>query len=482
MTPTNSVSLNWRWGVLILAVTGLIVIRPVGFAGGSADDARYLEAAFCWIENGPCFPETHWSARWPVVAPLALSVRLFGATHFSVGIASFLFSLGCLALLKIIGDRIYGRGLQAVLIFAAVPAFAINAFRPSVEPIELFFALGCFAGILWRKPFIAGLALGLAIQTRETAVVLTPFAGLLLWRLDKRGIPFALLGLSGPALIEFATFWLQTGDPLYRRKLSVAHTLIGTTELAGGIGKGLPFFNASNIAHWRLEPGIHIHWLIDGPLNLLFNVKTGFLFLATPFLLSLFRKQHGWTIFTVAALVVLCLVYGLAINPKARMFMVPLALCALLVASMPARPVTIAVLCVTGFASAYSIITEHRMTDREATARKWAAEYPGKIGIEPTVREMFVLSPDLYSLAGTELQINIITGNCGEWATHAHLVLAKEEVMWRRKAARLCLVKVPADIGTGKQTKDNATPEATKRFGAPLPLQGSGTSLGPRRN
>src|SRR3989337_1984831 len=72
---------------LLAALLLVIAIAPIGFIGGVWDDWRYLNAARCWREFGPCLPQDHWQGRWPVIAPLALITGLFGESRISVSIS-----------------------------------------------------------------------------------------------------------------------------------------------------------------------------------------------------------------------------------------------------------------------------------------------------------------------------------------------------------------------------------------------------------
>jgi hypothetical protein len=104
----------------------------------------------------------------------------------------------------------------------------------------------------------------------------------------------ASAGFASPFLVEFVWFALSVGAPFYRLKLSIHHTQIWSSELLGPIDRShSPFFNKAYIANWRMEPGIHVYWAIDGLVNLFVNGLAG---LSLPFvtLTLLFgRKKIG---------------------------------------------------------------------------------------------------------------------------------------------------------------------------------------------
>ena len=64
--------------VAVALLFALVLPNPVGYVGGGGDDWYYVQAARCVAAHGWCVPDTHWAARWPLVAPMGLALRLFG--------------------------------------------------------------------------------------------------------------------------------------------------------------------------------------------------------------------------------------------------------------------------------------------------------------------------------------------------------------------------------------------------------------------
>ena len=263
------------------------------------DDWQYLRAARCWREFGPCLPYDHWQARWPVIAPIAALTSLLGENRWSVGLAALVPGIVSLILLTLIGNRLMGRpiGYVAALLLLFTPTFSTQLLDPSVEATELGFCL-LSAWILLRfgrsNSFLAslfcGLFLGLAFQVRETSFSAVILISMLLisWphRPALRLWLAAGVGFILPIAVEFCSFFSETGDPLWRRKLSIAHTQIKSTELLGPIDRvHSPFFNPAYIANWRREPGVHIHWIIDGLVNMFVNANAGLSLFLIPTLL-----------------------------------------------------------------------------------------------------------------------------------------------------------------------------------------------------
>lgn len=405
---------------LIATLVLIIVVNPVGYLGGGLDDWRYLHAARCWAEQGPCLPTNHWEGRWPLVGMLGAVIALLGESRLTVGLPTLLYASGCLILLATIGNRLFAPpvGYLASLLLLSVPTFAVELLDPSVGSVELFFLLASALAVTafaaerrrWQA-FAAGLAWGLACQVRETALIAAMPLAWLLWR-QSRGDRAALLaaaaGAALPFIAEALTFWFQTGEPLFRRRLSLSHTLIASSELLGPIDdKHPPFFNPAYIANWRREPGIHIHWTVDGVANLLVNIKAGMLLplalfmglLAAPRLAPRDRRAMG-SLLGLGLLWSGALIYALAIDPKPRMMFVPFTVAALALALVLCRLANGGSRLLATVAGSMSIlfglgiIFMHPHTyASEPAIERWAARYPGQIMVDPTTRTHLALLP-----------------------------------------------------------------------------------------
>lgn len=354
---------NRRWRLLpmvpFLLIAMLIAINPVGFIGGDADDLQYLEAARCWVSQGPCLPSDHWQGRWPIIAPLAAVIALLGEGRWTIAMPTLAASLLCLALVQRIARDMFGRtaAIVAASLLAMTPVFVLQTLDPNVDSIELAFLLSGVAAMLQGRherslawPALCGLAFALACQTRETSLALAPAALLtfaLIYPLRRDALPWlaAAAAFALPFLIETLVYVTQTGDPLWRRRLSLGHTQIATTELSGRDSlRGSPFFNRKLIAHWRHEPGISIHWAIDGLLNLIVNPRTMGLFFLLPALAAMVGKALSPGIRRVVGLIACAafveaaiIVYVFAIDPKPRMMLPAVALAAIAISPLLAH-------------------------------------------------------------------------------------------------------------------------------------------------
>jgi hypothetical protein len=467
------------WGLgLVAAFAAMLLVNPSGFVGGGQDDWHYLQAARCLREHGLCLPHEHWSARWPVVGPIALFTFIFGESRFAVSIAPAIASFVALALLALIGNRLFARpaGWVSALLLLLTPAFAVQLSQPAVEATEVCFIFGGFLTVMkWQESprvwwaLLAGLLFSLAIQVRETALVAAPFAFLYLYVGKPKprllDVLAAALGFAIPFLAEFAWFAASIGDPFYRLKLSMAHTQIWSSELQGPIDRSHPpFFNKAYIANWRMEPGIHVHWAIDGLLNLFVNGLAG---LSIPFvtLYLLFgRKKIGsvtakqaLTLLFLAVGYIACLIYAFAIDPKARMMVVALSMTNLALALITLRLRKIGyplVAYATWIAAAILGLTlqyGHQRTDiLEDAAKNWLSQRSGQVEVEPSTRKYLALLPAANRLPGLNADRPYLLFSsptpCAEWIAKSGLPPHSLTVMEAQRNTRVLLPGIGGEM------------------------------------
>lgn len=414
---------------LILAIVFILAVNPVGFMGGAWDDWQYLNAARCWVEYGPCLPNDHWQGRWPVIAPLASSIALLGETRFSIGLPFAVILLAILWLVAKVGDRAAGTpvGWMTALFFVCIPYVAIQFVQPNVEFPELLCLLATAALLVGYRDrpspwlaVLAGLAFGLAMQARETAIIGLPllvFAGWKISRGNLLHLALAALGTALPFIVEFIAFGAITGDPFYRRGLSLAHTTIPSTELRGEVSAGgSPFFNVDLIANWRHDPGFKVHWAIDGLFNLLTNAKAG---LAIFFSIVLLPVAWGALqapekrLIKVAAAIGLywavMLIYVFAIDPKPRMMFVPLLAASFILAILLRATARRGFRLLAGLVTAMTVISglaisamQQELWSEDAKVEALLERYPGQIEIDENSRRHLALVEGIESLPDLE--------------------------------------------------------------------------------
>ena len=338
------------WPVLVplagLALAAWLV--GAGYTGGGADDWWYVQAARCWAAHGGCVATTHWATRLPLVVPTAAALSLFGESWRAAAIVPLLYAGGCVALLSHLVARWRGptEGCVAGLVLVATPAFSVAALQPSVDAAELFWLLLAAAG-LWRArreeaawPALwAGAALGLACMTRLTAAAALPFTLVALppvspgrWRQLARVAAGGTLVLG----MEAMGYWRATGDPFHHLKLALHHTRIPSSALAPSVPLDQsPILNPLFIGGWTRRMGIHVHWSVDGALNLLASPEVGATLLASALLMAaawmagVWPRGRGLLVLNgCAVLHAALLVLVLAVDPAPRMVFAELAVAA----------------------------------------------------------------------------------------------------------------------------------------------------------
>ena len=413
---------NWRIApvALIIVATWIIWINPVGFVGGGADDTMYLKAVRCWVEAGkPCLAQNHWETRWPIIAPIALATGMLGESRTTVALAPFAYACASLALMVMIGNRLFGRpsGYIAAAALVLTPAFASQTLEPAADGTELAWLLASFAAAIlaydrrsWRWALVAGIALGVAAETRDTSLAMFPIAAaatLLMPKERRSAMLWMVPGMLIPIVVEAVLYWIVAGDPLWRFRLSLGHAHIPSAELPEGFDTSQsPLFNPHYIAAWAREARIALFWPIDPWLNLLAGFRLGLNLVAAILLALLFTKRflepqsrRLLAYLIGGALIYSCvLIYGLAIDPKARMFLVLAAASSLVIGAIVMRAwhgdgrlgvVAVAALIIP-FASLIVAIQSHSRSSERAVAA-WMIQYPGQVEVDPEARNYLML-------------------------------------------------------------------------------------------
>ena len=211
-----------------------IVAFHVGFQ--ASDDASYLAGALGWLERFPYVGNSHWTLRHTITLPTALFIRLFGLNETAVSLSNILYYVGFLGVNGWFMRKHVG-GLAAALATAlmiGLPGFTVVATYLNSDMPELFFVSSMFWLIVTartrpeeRAPWVlAGLLLGAAFVTRQTAAAAVAFVGVLF--LFSPAVPRSRYLLAAAAFIvvifaDLLYLSLMTGDPLYRLRVDFNH-------------------------------------------------------------------------------------------------------------------------------------------------------------------------------------------------------------------------------------------------------------------
>jgi len=455
-----------RWGWLAVAAGAMVylLLHPIGFTGGGADDSRYLVAARCWAAHGGmCLPDNHWATRWPALAPIAAGISLLGEGRTSIGLGTLAGWIGSIALVGLIGRLWFDRavGLLAAALLASMPLVSAWATQPSVDLIELAFQLGALAlaTVAYQRQSAvlaaaAGVAAALAVQSRETSLIFCAVAALAWLFLDRerrRVLVWALAGFGGAMAVEMAGYAIATGDPLARYRLSLRHVTIASPELNPEVDTSKsPLLNPAYVAGWKRAMGIEVWWPIDPWLNLMASPVIG-LWLLAAIGLGVAAKGDGrktaGRIALAAGVVALLLTYGLAVDPKPRIFMLAAAAAVLVIAwattGFVRRGKGLVPIVVVGLLFAIGAVVIVKLPDTrslEAAAREWIAAHPDAIESDPRTIGALTLLPEARALppvgSGRSLRLVLATSDCAMLAGTKATVIAER----RSSAGTLCLV------------------------------------------
>lgn len=435
--------------LLALAVASL---DPTVYIGGGYDDWHYLDAARCVAAHGFCLARDHWQSRLPLVLPVGGAIALFGEGKAALGLVPALYATAALALFVTLVQRQFGRleALIAGLALAATPVIGRDLVRLSVDLTEIAFLLAALACLQLRArggrggwAAAGGLALALAIESRATSLVALPaFAALLaLPAFGRRDRLAFAAALAVPFLLQAAADFAFAGDALHHWRLQLGHTRLASSELPpAAAASGSPIFNVAMISAWAPAAGVHVHWTVDALLNLLVHPETGSTLVAALLLLVLNARRLGdrelrpplW-ILGGAALWFGGLVFGLAIDPKPRMFEPVLAAAAAVIGLLAARHwragERLVPLACLAFLAAWGLIRAYDEFDRgpvAAAAGQWARRDRPGLAVEETTARFLALDPvasrlAVYPGAGARRLLFVGAGSCRAAADGAGL-------------------------------------------------------------
>ena len=225
-------------GPLLFYTALTLVIALTTWDGlGPRDAERYIDASLRWIEEGPHLGETHWSLRFPLVAPMTAAFAAAGVSPLAAAAPNITFSLLTVIVTFLFARRYFDAvTAHALTILVATSGYIVmQAAEIRVYGPELFFA----ALALWlalaavqapqkaiRLWTFAGLASGGAWLCRESTLFLPAVVGLLALVRSGGSVKPAIAvsaGFVGVVAVETAAYAVAAGDPFYRYKIDLGH-------------------------------------------------------------------------------------------------------------------------------------------------------------------------------------------------------------------------------------------------------------------
>jgi 4-amino-4-deoxy-L-arabinose transferase-like glycosyltransferase len=218
------------WLTLLLVIMIAVSAALLGWVGYiESDDQFYASAAIGWITHFPFVGTNHWGLRHAIVLPIAASFRLWGVSETALIFPITLYYLALVVVTFAVMHRVADLAVAfwAAVLVALTPLFSVGASIVYTDLAELFFEMSSFWAfyLAMRREgaaqmlLLSGALAGLAWITRETAVALIAFYGILF--LFGVGMPrtryFWMAG-SFVAILAADTIylWSETGDWIYR--------------------------------------------------------------------------------------------------------------------------------------------------------------------------------------------------------------------------------------------------------------------------
>ncbi len=350
------------WVMVLVAVVGSFALAFIGYQGWLLDDWHYIKGAEGWLDQVPYLGSTHWELRHPIVVPMAIALSLVGTREAAVvGVAGLYYLLLAgvtFAATKVLMGKT--AGFLATLLVVTAPLIASFGTNPRPTIAELFFEASALLALLLaqRRPqhalgwmAAAGVMLGLAFVTRETAAGLVGFFGLIWllgWPLRRWVTSVALVLFACVCLAEMAVYQVYQDDPFYRLKISFSSPDItnsgGDTAVAEALvqedllSKVLDHFDFDKIANAApVSNLVHVNNWLDPYVLIFVEPYYGLVFtLGLPALLFLSLGPRSPATRTTARLLLLVMavwfVIGnclLFLRPLPRYYALPVFVAAL---------------------------------------------------------------------------------------------------------------------------------------------------------
>jgi len=231
-----------HYAVLWAAVSLSLWVAWTGFV--ASDDEYYAAAGVGWANHFPYVADYFATARTTVGIPIALVIRLFGESEFTIVLSTCLFFAATVSVTLSVLSRLIGAipATVACLVMCTLPLFALKSTIPSADLPELFFVASSF-WLFWlasqrvRRFWLlisAGVCAALAFSAHEVSAGLVLFYGVLFvlgFGMPRREYWIMAVGFIAIVMLESAYYAVFTGDPFHRFAL-----LFPSGTVSGAIG------------------------------------------------------------------------------------------------------------------------------------------------------------------------------------------------------------------------------------------------------
>ncbi|TVR77940.1 MAG: hypothetical protein EA405_15415 [Rhodospirillales bacterium] len=388
--------------IFLIILISLSLFRAVAIGHIASDDMSYIVAARGWLDQEAFVPQSHWTVRHTVTLPMALSFWLFGDGEWQSVLPSLLYSLALVSSVFLIMCRYFGIvaalfGSAALVSTGLYSEIGTGANADVAEALFVLLGLYIFYDSATRKNgrtsrlFAAGLLIGLALLTRETAAAVVATLVLLFlfgsytarWRYLVVGLGFLV-----PLVVE-SLYYVAVGEGAFHRFETVMATAGGPElTIAGDVREG-----TGNITDNRLI-GPFAALLINNEFGLIFWFASaaGIAFLWNR------RAQDGheygflWLLMWASLVWVGFLFYILGLRPLPRYMVVPLVTAAFMIGPWLAglfrnvvrRRLSIALLVMLVLAGLLGIDLSNKSPRHpERLLAEWADKYREPVHAEP---------------------------------------------------------------------------------------------------
>jgi len=223
-------------GLILILATGLRVVSFIGY-GYDGDDVGYADLAHSIVAGG--FREAHertsliFPARIGILAPAAMSFKVFGVSEQALGVYPLVVSLAGILLAYVAGSVLFNErvGLVAAVLHAFLPVDVRYGTLLYPDPPGALWLNGAILlvyvasrGAIRRRivaGILAGLFLGLSWLSKEALLFSLPFVGgYILWATyrERENVGLAIgtvIGFAAVIGIESAVYAWYFGEPFY---------------------------------------------------------------------------------------------------------------------------------------------------------------------------------------------------------------------------------------------------------------------------